>query len=318
MVEAAVSRGFEIAGAVDIDPQIAGKSLAQICPGAPTDVVVAADLAEACARSEPDAAVLTTVSSLVAARGQIEVLASKGVPVVSTCEELSFPWEADPGTAKEIDESCRAGGVACLGTGVNPGYLMDFLPTVLSAPCLRVDAVQVWRVQDASARRVPFQQKIGAGLDSEQFEQKREEGVLRHVGLRESAGYIASSLGWSLDGYEETLEPVVADTPISAGYAPIEPGQARGVLQIGRGYCAGSEIITLTFRAAVGEPESYERVRIEGIPELEWRCEGGINGDVATCAVTLNAVRSVLSAQPGLRTMADIRPVTFGPAGEEL
>jgi len=161
-------------------------------------------------------------------------------------------------------------------------------------------------------RRIPFQKKIGACLDLLEFARKAEEGVLRHVGLRESVGYIASRMGWPLDDYSESLGPVVAETEVTSGYAPIAAGDARGVEQVGRGYVAGAELITLTFRAAVGEPESYERVSIEGSPPIEWRCPGGINGDVATCAITLNAIRSVLAAPPGLRTMADIHPVAYG------
>ncbi len=304
MVEAAIARGFDIVGAVDIAPQLSGRPLQEVCPGAPEGIVVSSDIAAACAQASPDAAILTTVSSLERIQPQIASLAEQGLPIVSTCEELSSPWETSPQRAAAIDAVCRTAGVACLGTGVNPGYLMDFLPTVLTAPCARVDAIRVKRVQDASSRRIPFQKKIGAGLDLDEFERRKEQGVLRHVGLRESVGFIADRMGWRIDRYTESLEPVVGET-----------GLARGVLQIARGFQADTELITLTFRAAVGEPESYEEVRIEGEPPLRWRCEGGVHGDIATCAITLNAVRSVLRAQPGLRTMGDIEPVAFGPVG---
>jgi 4-hydroxy-tetrahydrodipicolinate reductase len=198
---------------------------------------------------------------------------------------------------------------------VNPGFLMDFLPIALTGISHRIEAVRVWRVQDASVRRIPFQQKIGAGLTLEQFRQKEAAGTLRHVGLPESLDMIAARIGWRLDRKTEGLEPVMATEDVNTGYTPIRKGMARGVEQTGRGYLAGKEVLTLHFRAAVGEPESYDRVRIEGEPEIDSRIAGGVNGDIATCAITLNAIRSILASSPGLKTMCDI-PVVAYSAGD--
>jgi hypothetical protein len=307
MVKSAVERGcFRIVGAVDIDPAKIGRDLGELCGIAPLGVTVRGGLHEAIADKSPQAAVVTTVSSLKAFEPQLAPLAQAKLHIVSTCEELSFPWRTQPELAKRIDETCRSHGVACVGTGVNPGYLMDYLPTTLTGLCSKVTGVRVWRVQDASVRRVPFQQKIGAGLTLQEFEAKRKAGTLRHMGLPESVDFIASRLGWPLDRTTESLEPVIAEQAVTSGYKPIAAGMARGVSQVGRGFVGDDEVITLTFRAAVGEPESYEEIRIEGEPAFSSRIAGGINGDIATCAVTLNTVRSILTATAGLKTMADL------------
>jgi 4-hydroxy-tetrahydrodipicolinate reductase len=312
MVEYAVQRGcFNIVGAVDPDPEIAGRDLGELCGIEPLGIIVRSNLDEAIGDKKPQAAIVTTVSSLASFESQAVELAKAKINIVSTCEELFFPWNIQPEVSRRIDEVCRQHGVVCLGTGVNPGYLMDFLPTVLSGSCQNVESVKVWRVQDASVRRIPFQQKIGAALTLEEFETKRKAGTLRHVGLPESVDFIADRLGWKLDRSEETLEPVIADEDIHSGYKPILKGMARGVHQIGKGFVGDNEVITLTFRAAVGEPESYEQIQIDGEPNIESRITGGVNGDIATCAITLNAVRSVLQASPGLRTMADVPPIAF-------
>lgn len=188
---------------------------------------------------------------------------------------------------------------------------MDLLPTVLTGLCQDVRKVEVWRVQDASVRRIPFQQKIGAGLTLEEFEVKKKAGTLRHVGLPESVDFIADRLGWKLDRNTESLEPVIAAEQIDTGYKPITKGMARGVHQVGRGFVGDREVITLNFRAAVGEPESYDQVHIDGEPEIQSRISGGVNGDIATCAITLNAVRSILQTSPGLKTMGQIPPIAF-------
>jgi hypothetical protein len=307
MVRSAVARGsFRLVGAVDTDPAKVGKDVGELCGIGALGMAVSGRLEDALRGKSPRVAVVTTVSSLAAFEPQVVELARAGLHVVSTCEELSFPWRRQPELAQRMDRTCRDHGIACLGTGVNPGFLMDFLPTVMTGLCQRVTGVRVWRVQDASVRRIPFQQKIGAGLTVEEFEAKRADGSVRHVGLPESVDFIAARLGWQLDETTESLESVMAQRDIDSGYKPIAKGMARGVHQVGRGFVGDREVITLTFQAAVGEPESYEEIRIEGEPTFSSRIAEGINGDIATCAVTLNAVRAILEVGPGLKTMADL------------
>jgi len=308
----AVERGcFNIVVAVDNDPEKAGKDLGQLCGIEPLGITVRDNLADAIKGQSVDVALVTTVSSIVTLESQVAELANAKLNIVSTCEELFFPWKTNPQVAGRIDDICRRNGVACVGTGVNPGYLMDLLPTVLSGLCQNVSKVEVWRVQDASIRRIPFQQKIGAGLTLEEFEAKKQTGTLRHVGLPESVDFIAEKLGWKLDKNTESLEPVIAESQIDSGYKPISKGMTCGVHQVGRGFVGEQEVITLNFRAAVGEPESYDQVHIAGEPEIKSRIAGGVNGDIATCAITLNAVRSILQAGPGLKTMTQIPPISF-------
>jgi len=321
-------KGLKLVGAVDLDPAKVGKDAGELCgAGRALHVRVVATLAEAIgtAKVRPDVAVLCTTSNLKKAAPQILEIVSRGLAVVSTCEELSFPWKTAPALARRLDAAARKKKVAILGTGVNPGFLMDFLPLAMTGICRRVDSIKVTRTQDASIRRGPFQQKIGAGLSLAEFEAKRQAGTLRHVGLTESIQMIASRLGWRLTRTEDILTPIVAEREITSGYKPIHPGMASGVQQIGRGWvarvagnpCAPAdgpsaerEVITLAFRAAVGEPEPADTIEIAGEQSFRSTIPGGINGDVATCAITVNAIPQVLSAPPGLRTMADIAPVT--------
>jgi 4-hydroxy-tetrahydrodipicolinate reductase len=303
---------FAIVAAVDPAPGIAGRDLGEVCglPGK-LDVVVHAELRTAMDSCQPDLAVLCTGSSLEAVAPQVEDLTACGLPVVSTCEELSYPWRTNLPLARRIDEAAKRHGVAVLGTGVNPGFLMDFLPLTLTAICRKVQQIKVSRIQDASIRRGPFQAKIGAGLTLAQFEAKRKAGALRHVGLTESIHMIAARFDWQLERTEDILTPVVADCEITGGHRPIQAGMAAGVQQIGRGYVGGEPRITLEFIAAVGQPDPRDAVEVVGDPSFTSVIPGGIHGDVATCALVVNAIRSVLAASPGLRTMADLPPVSF-------
>ena len=307
IVRLAVERpGIRIFAAVDPAPGKAGADLGELCSLGPMGITVCSDIETAMKGKRADVAVLATVSSLAVIREQIERIAGTGLHIVSTCEELSFPWHTHPRIAKQIDKTCREQNVACVGTGVNPGFLMDYLPCVLSSVCQKVNAIRVTRIQNASMRRIPFQQKIGAGLTRSQFRAKEAEGTLRHVGLVESMHMIAQNLSWKLDRTKESLRPVIAKRTITSGYVRIGKGCACGVEQIGRGYVGKKEVIRLHFRAAVGEHESVDTVKIIGNPTIKSVIPGGVNGDVATCAITINAVRSILSAGVGLKTMLDL------------
>ena len=313
VVRFAVKRkALKIVAAVDPAPDKAGRDLGELCGLKPLGVEVSKDLEAALKSRKADVALLTTVSDVKRIEPQIGELAKAGLNIVSTCEELVYPWAAAPRAAKRLYALCKRHKVTCLGTGVNPGFLMDFLPTAFTAVCQDVKKIVVRRIQDASPRRVPFQQKIGAGLTLAQFKKKKAAGTLRHVGLTESMYLMAARMGWTINRTTETLRPVIAEKRITSGYAPIMPGMACGVEQIGRAFIGRKAVIVLEFRAAVGEPRSYDQVEITGTPNLASTIEDGVNGDIATCAIVLNAIRSVVQTGPGLKTMSDIPAVAFG------
>lgn len=305
--------GINVCGVVDLDPELIGRDIGSLTDSSQAGIDVSASLQEALKKCDekPDVAVITTVSSIEKLLPQVEQASEAGLHIVSTCEELIFPWKQHPEAAEKIDAICRNHGVACLGTGVNPGFLMDYLPAVFTSVAQHVESIQVERVQDASVRRVPFQQKIGAGLTHEEFENKKQDGSLRHVGLPESVDLIAHAMNWKLDENTETLEPVLAAGDISSGYKQIKKGAPSGVEQIGSGFTDGREVIRLRFRAAVGEERSYDRITIKGIPNITTEIDGGLNGDTATCAITVNAIRSVIGCKPGLKTMLDVPVPAF-------
>ena len=303
---------LEIVGAIDSDPKKVGTDLGHLAGlNAPLGLKVTANSRDLLKRVDADIVVLTTTSSLGKIRPQIMEIISTGKNIVSTCEELVYPWVTNPEVAREIDGSAKEHKVSVLSTGVNPGFLMDFLPLVMTSICREVKKVTVERIQDAQFRRLPFQEKIGAGLSGKEFERRMREGSLRHVGLTESMHLMATRLGWTLDRTEDVVEPVLADKPVVTEDRTIEPGKALGVNQIGRGYVDSKEVITLIFRAAIGEPEVRDRIVIQGSPDIDMAITKGVNGDTATCAIIVNAIPVVIQAQPGLRTMADISPISF-------
>jgi 4-hydroxy-tetrahydrodipicolinate reductase len=310
-----------VVAAVDIDPALAGKKLADVVPECRFDCPVVPSIAEAMkGKPSVDAALLTTSSDLGKCMGSLRELMALGLPIVSTCEELLYPWLRHKALAEEIDAACKRSGARVLGTGVNPGFLMDTLPVAATAVCRAVRRVKVSRIQDATPRRIPFQQKIGAGLDDAGFAAKVKDGSLRHVGLGESLHFVAHYLGLPIDRWEETLDPVRADRDLSAAIGPIPRGRMAGVRQVAKGWAKGAAagdqpLVELEFQAAIGQADPHDRVQIDGEPPIDMVLRGGVHGDVATSAITLNAVPAVIGAGPGLHTMATVPMVRFAARG---
>lgn len=293
---------------VDCNPDFKGKSLSKLDDSLSSEIFIFESTKAAIESLEkiPDVAIITTVSSLEKLIPQVEEVAQFGIPIISTCEELSYPWKLQSKLSKQLDAICKKNNIACLGTGINPGFLMDYLPSVMSSICKDVKEIIVERVQDASPRRIPFQQKIGAGLDIESFRKKAATGILRHVGLQESVYLLANSIGLQLDNVTESLNPVIAELTVASKAIKVKAGDVRGVEQIAKGHVNDKCKIKLHFRAAIGEPKSYDKITIKGAPNFSSEIEGGINGDIATCAITINCINSILKASKGFHTMNTI------------
>jgi 4-hydroxy-tetrahydrodipicolinate reductase len=305
-------KGLTIVGAVDIDPEKAGRDLGDVCGvGRRLRVKVTDDITRTIKATKPDVAVLCTSSSLKKVWPEFEAVLKLKVPIVSTTEELAYPVKSNGAVARKIDALAKRSRVAVLGTGVNPGFVMDALPIALTAVCERVDAIEVDRVQDARIRRLPFQQKIGAGMTREQFMEKVRGGSVRHVGLAESISMIGDALSWRLDRVTDEIQPKMAMARVTSEFMTVEAGQVCGLIQDGVGYRKGEPIIKLHMEAYLGAPESYDAVRVTGHPSLHMKIAGGVHGDVATASIAVNSIPKVVDADPGLRTMRDMELPSF-------
>jgi hypothetical protein len=299
---------LELVGAVDIDPAKVGKDLgALLGRDRGLGIEVTGTLAEVAA--EADVVVHTTNSHFDLFMDQVLEILEAGFDIVSTSEELSFPWTDHAKQAARVDEAARKAGKTVLGTGVNPGFLMDSLPLFITSIAQRVDHIDVTRVINASRRRGPFQAKIGSGMSIDDFAAKMAEGRMGHVGLPESTAMLFDTLGKKLVRFENSVEPVVADAPVKTDFFDVQPGQVRGLHQSGHAFTEDGEFVSLTFRAALDEEPHGDTITITGCPDLTVKLQG-TNGDLATVAMAVNAIRRVNEAAPGLITMRDIPIVT--------
>lgn len=248
----------------------------------------------------PDVCIHTTASSMAIVVAQLKELIEAKIPVVSSTEELFFPWVENPKIAKDLDSLCRDQGVAIMGTGVNPGFVMDVLPAILTQAVHTVDQIRVERVVDASTRRPPLQKKIGAGLDEHTFRSHVESGKIGPLGLLESLDFLASHMGWSLSKRHMSVEPILAPKSMKTQIVSIKKGDVCGLHQRVWGEMGRKLVLDLDLKIALNADKPGDHIVIKGNPPLSVWIDGGTPGDPATVATLVRGIPIVLQAKPGI------------------
>jgi 4-hydroxy-tetrahydrodipicolinate reductase len=302
------SPDIEIAGAIDASPAKAGRDLGEAAgAGRNLGIPVQFEAGPLLRDVYADVVVHTTGSSLTEVYPQIMACIEAEKSVISSCEELAFPWARYPEIARRLHQRARETGVRVLGTGVNPGFVMDLLPLVVATASREVKSVRVERVVDTATRRIQLQRKTGAGLSVKGFQQGASAGSIGHVGLRESVFMIADTLGWALDDVTEEIEPVTAKERMRTEYFSIEKGYVSGLRQVARGLMAGREVIRLHLEMSLGAEDPHDSIELEGLPPLRVVVPGGVPGDLATAAIITNCIPAMArSRSTGLLTMRDL------------
>lgn len=302
-------KGLKIVGAIDIARNKVGRDLGEVLNlKRNIGVKVYDNVDELFSNTKVDITVHATSSYLEDVYPQIASLVEHGANVISTCEELAYPHYSEPKIAETLDSLAKKCGVTVLGTGINPGYLMDTLVITLTAVCQKIEKIEAVRVMNAATRRLPFQKKIGAGLSVEEFRRKIANGeITGHVGLEQSIAMIADTLAWKLEKIKaEPVEPVIAKKPVRSEAVKVEAGKVAGLRQVAKGFREGKEVIALDFQAYIGAEEEYDAITITGVPTVKQKIQPCIHGDMGTVAIVVNSIPKVLNAPAGLLTMKDL------------
>lgn len=302
-------KGLEIVGAIDVAPDKIGKDLGEILDiGKKLGIVVSDDVDSVMRKACADVVIHATSSYLKDVYPQIAPIAKFGVNVISTCEELSYPYLSEPELAKKLEALGVKYAMSFLGTGINPGFLMDTLVITLTGVCQKINKIKVERVMNAATRRIPFQKKVGAGLTTTEFKKKMDtRQITGHVGLEQSIAMIAAALRWQLDEIRvDSVEPVVAEQEVRSEAITVKKGQVAGLKQTARGIMKHKDMITLDFQAYIGAKDEYDAITIDGVPPIHQKISPCVHGDHATVAMIVNSIPKVMNASPGLLTMKDL------------
>jgi hypothetical protein len=301
--------GVEIVGAVDVAKDKVGKDLGEVLGlKQKVGIKISENIESVLQETKADIAIHATSSFLKDTYPQIASILKHGVNVISTCEELSYPYASEPKLAEELDALAKKHNATVLGTGINPGFLMDTLVIALTSACEKIEKIEVTRIMNAGTRRLPFQKKIGAGLTVEEFQQKiNKKQITGHVGLEQSISMIANALAWKLDKIVvQSVEPVVAKKTVESKNIKVNAGKVAGLKQKAKGIMKSREVINLYFQAYIGAEKECDSITIKGVPDINQKIQPCVHGDIGTVAVIVNAIPRVINAPAGLYTMKDM------------
>lgn len=304
--------GLELVGVCDRDPMLSGVDIGELSDtGRAVGTSVESDLATVIRRGRPHVAIQATCSELSTAWPEIRLLLEAGVNVISIAEEMVYPRCASVEITTEMDALARANGAVVVGTGINPGFVLDLLIIALSGVCARVDSIVASRTNDLSPYGMTVLRAQGVGLIPEAFEEGVRNGtVVGHVGFPESMHLIGATLGWTIDRIEQTREPIVAAVRRETAALIVEPGQVAGCRHRACAYRGDEALITFDHPQLIQPQlegiETEDRIEIRGVPGVRLRGSPEIAGGPGTAAIAVNMIPRILSAPPGLKTMAEL------------
>jgi hypothetical protein len=298
--------GWQIVAAVDADPAKQGRDLGEIVGlGQHLGITVTPDLT-ALQDSHIDLALLTTVSTFPEVLPMLSTLIQHNIDVVSSTEELFYPYYRYTEQALALDDLAKQHGVSVLGTGINPGFVMDTLVLVLTGACQHITRIAVTRVANASGARPSLQKKLGLGLQPDIFAEHMAQGHVGVFGLVDSLVFLAHVLKWHMDDFKERLVPVIADKPVRFAQGRVELGQVCGVRYVVKGISHGKEVISFDLRMYLEAEHVRDTIYIEGTPTIEMTLKSTDMGDVAAAGLLVNMSPLVHQARAGLLTMVDL------------
>lgn len=305
-------KGVAVAGGVCSRADKGGLDVGDLVGlGAPLGVVAMCDGEFAIRLANPDVVVLAQASTVADSIVPIETALKYGADVVAIAEEMSYPWLHAPELADQIDEMARDAGRTVVGTGVNPGFVLDTLIVALTGACVSIDTVKATRINDLSPYGPTVMASQGVGLTPEQFEAGVASGeVVGHVGFGESIAMVADALGWKLTAINETREPIIATVRRETEHVVVEPGMVAGCRQRGWGLVGEKAVIELDHPQQI-RPDAEgiatsDTIEIEGDPPVSLTIDPEIAGGRATIALACNSIPLVMKAPPGLVAMTDL------------
>lgn len=307
-------KGIEIVGVCDMHPERAGKSIFDILGverGDRKDIVVNGNIEEVLTEKCCDICLCATDSFTKKAFPKLKFALEKKVNVISTAEEMSYPKAQNPEIAEELDRIAKENGVSILGTGINPGLIMDLLVVCLTGCMTDVEHIEAKRVNSLSPFGPAVMEEQGVGISVDDFKEGVENGSLAgHVGFAESIKMIGDAIGFKVDKFEQQMEPIVTKVDRKAPYGFAATGDVAGVNMTGQGYVNGEVKIDMIHPQQI-EPElegtyTGDYITIKGTPEVNMSIKPEVDGGLGTIAMCVNMIPHVINAHPGLKTMIDL------------
>ncbi|QWC00396.1 Gfo/Idh/MocA family oxidoreductase [Mycoplasmatota bacterium] len=306
--------GFDIVGICDLYDGIVGKSMFDVLKVKNTqnhDVTISNDIDKILDEEKPEIVLLATDSFTKGAYPKIKKIVEKGINVISTAEEMAYPLANQPQLTKEMDALAKKHKVSVLGTGVNPGMMMDLLAVCISGVMEDVNDMEISRINSLSPFGKTVMEEQGVGLSVEEFNKRLQSGDMAgHVGFKESVYMIAHGLGLEVSSFEQSMKPIVTDIDRKSPHGFAAKGDVCGVEMSAKATLSNGKVINMYHPQQI-EPEMVgvstgDYIKIDGKPEINLANVPEVEGGIGTIAIIVNMIPQVLNAKPGLKTMIDL------------
>lgn len=316
-------KGFTIVGAIDMDPNKVGKKLYEILnveANEDNTCTVTKNAEDVIKKGFADVCLMATASFTKVVFPLIKMAAEAGMNVVTTAEEMSYPRALDPELSNQLDKIAKKNQVSILGTGVNPGFIMDLVVIMLTGVCDHVDSLNVTRINDLACFGKAVMVEQGIGLKPEEFIQGvKDDTVVGHVGFLQSFGMFEEAFGVKFDDIRQEKEPIVTTVPRATDIVSVNAGDVAGCRQLGCANLGKKTFVTMEhpqqIRPEMEQVETGDYITVHGTPNLNLQIKPEIPGGIATIAICVNMVPLIINSEPGLKTMLDL-PVPRAIVGD--
>lgn len=304
-------KGMEIVGVIDTDPNKRGKNLNELIGTHNNPIYIKSSPEEVIKKGCADVVIIATSSYTEKVFPLIKFAVENGINVITTAEEMIYPAAKYPELTVEIDRLAKKYGVSVLGTGINPGFILDYLIIALTGCCIEVENIKASRINDLSPFGKSVMEEQGVGLTPEKFLEGVKNGMVAgHIGFPESINMICDALGWKLSDVKEIREPIVSNTYRETPYSRVEPGYVAGCRQLGYGKVGDEIKIYLEHPQQILPStegvDTGDYIEITGNPCIKLSIKPEIPGGIGTMALCVNMIPHVINAHPGLVTMLDL------------
>lgn len=304
-------QGFKICGVCDNNPNYVGKGLGEVLNINHKGTIIQENIEDVVGYNSCDVVLLATDSYTKSAFPKIKWLLEHKVNVISTAEEMAFPYANNPDLALQLDEIAKANGVSVLGTGVNPGMMMDLLVLCLTGVVEDVQHINVARINSLSPFGKTVMDEQGVGLTISEYNKKNEKGeIAGHVGFKESMGMISKGLGIELSHFQQSMKPIITEVDRKSPFGFAAKGNVAGVNMSAVGEVNNKPFITMShpqqIEPQLGGVETGDYIKITGNPNISMSINPEVDGGIGTIAICVNMIPHIINTSPGLKTMIDL------------
>lgn len=304
------SKNMKLVGAIDLNPNLLGKDVGEILEIGKIGVEIS-NTKEIIEKLNPDLVVIATSSFVKDVLPQIEYAVKNHCNVVTIAEEMAYPFVSNKEESEYLDSLAKRYGVTILGTGVNPGFVLDTLIIALTGVCNKVNKIIARRINDLSPFGKTVMETQGVGTTPEEFEEGLKSGkIVGHIGFPQSIIMIAKALNWNITKIEQERKPIISNVYRETPVVKVEPGMVAGCNHSAKAYVGDEVVIEMQHPQQIHPHlegvETGDYIEIYGDPNIKLAIKPEIPGGKATIAIATNMIPIVINAEPGLKSMADL------------